>query len=93
MTQENYIQQLVNYLKRNLSKGYTIESLRWALINQGYSRSSVNKAIQLTNEQLALKAPKLKEKPIIKYEIVTDKEEKKKIKRKTFLEKIKELFG
>jgi len=92
MAQENYIQQLVNYLKRNLSKGYTIESLKWALINQGYSRSSVNKAIQLTNEQLALKAPKLKEKPIIKYEIVTDKEEKKKIKRKTFWEKIKELF-
>jgi len=92
MAQENYIQQLVNYLKRNLAKGYTIESLKWALINQGYSRSSVNKAIQLTNEQLALKAPKLKEKPIIKYEIVTDKEEKKKIKRKTFWEKIKELF-
>ncbi len=65
---ESYIEQLVDYFKKNLAKGYTIESLKWALINQGYSRTEVERAIKLTNEELAREAPKLKEKPIIKVE-------------------------
>jgi len=62
------MQQLVNYIKKNLSKGYTIEALRWALINQDYPRVEIEKAINLTNEQLGKEAPILKEKPVIKYE-------------------------
>jgi len=62
------MQQLVNYIKRNLSKGYTLESLKWALINQGHSRVEVGKAIKFANEQLSLQAPKLVEKPVIKIE-------------------------
>jgi hypothetical protein len=63
---EGYMKQLVKYLEKNLAKGYTLESLKWALVNQGYSRSEVNRAIRIVNEELAKKAPKLKEKPIIK---------------------------
>jgi len=73
----DYIQQLVNYLKRNLVKGYTMEALRWALINQGHSRNSVQKAIDTANEQLALQAPKLVEKPVIKVEVEPKIEAKK----------------
>jgi len=62
------MQQLVNYIKKNLAKGYTLESLKWALIDQGYSRSEVQRAINLANEELAKQAPKIKEKPIIKVE-------------------------
>ena len=65
---ESYMQQLVNYIKKNLSKGYTLESLKWALVNQGYSRSEVQQAIKLVNEELAKEAPKLREKPVIKVE-------------------------
>ena len=65
----DYIQQLVNYLKKNLAKGYTMEALKWALINQGHSRNSVYKAVEVANEQLALQAPKLVEKPVIKVEV------------------------
>ncbi len=72
----DYIQQLVNYIKKNLSKGYTQESLKWALVNQGHSRDSVDKAITQANEQLALQAPKLVEKPVIKVEIEPKIEEK-----------------
>ena len=72
----NYIQQLVNYIKKNLSKGYTQESLKWALINQGHSRDSVDKAISQANEQLALQAPRLVEKPVIKVEIEPELEPK-----------------
>ena len=72
----DYIQQLADYIKRNLAKGYTLESLKWALINQGYSRVSVEKAIETANQQLADSAPKMEEKPVITYEIIEVEPEK-----------------
>ena len=63
------MQNLVNYIKKNLTKGYTLESLKCALINQGYSRIEVQRAIDITNKELAESAPKLKEKPIIRHEL------------------------
>ncbi|MFH1431470.1 MAG: hypothetical protein ABIG37_03315 [Nanoarchaeota archaeon] len=65
---ESYIQELVKYIKKNLSKGYTIESLRFALLNQGYGVSGVNRAIRIANEELAKQIPEFKEKPLIKIE-------------------------
>lgn len=64
----DYIQQLANYIKKNISRGYTVDSLRVALMEQNYSRSSIERAIQLANEQLAMQAPKMIEKPVIKVE-------------------------
>ena len=58
-----------------MSKGYTEESLKWALVNQGYSRTDVSRAIEQTHKELAEKAPEIKEKPKIKYEIY-DKDNK-----------------
>ena len=66
---ENYIQQLADHIKINLKKGYTIEAMRFSLINQGYSRISVEKSIELANQQLAASAPEMKEKPQISYKI------------------------
>ncbi len=66
------MRKLVDYFKRNLSKGYTTESLKWALINQGYSKIEVMRAIERANKELAEKAPILKEKPVIKYEIIDE---------------------
>ena len=65
-----YIEQLVKYIKRNIEKGYTPDSLMWALSSQGYSRSEIEKAIKIANEEIARKLPPLKEKPIIKYQVV-----------------------
>lgn len=70
MTNPNYVDNLVKYFKKNFKKGYTIESLKWALIRQGYSRVLVDKAIEQANKELALAAPVLKEKPVIKYEVI-----------------------
>lgn len=84
-----YIQQLADYIKKNLQKGYTSESLKWALINQGHSRTEINRALDLANEQLAMQAPKMIEKPVIKVEIEPPIVEKK----SSFLDKIKELFS
>lgn len=70
--------ELTAYIKKNLKKGYTKESLRWALLSQGYSRMEVDRAIKKVDEELASKAPILKTKPEIKYEVVEPKPEKKK---------------
>ncbi len=49
----NYIQNLVEYTKRNLKKGYAPDSLKWALINQGHSRIEVDKAISTAQAEIA----------------------------------------
>ncbi len=72
MKEEEYRKRIVNYLKKNLTKGYTLESLKWALVNQGYSRAIVEKAIKQTNEELAKEAPVLKEKPKINYQLLDE---------------------
>lgn len=84
---ENYIQQLADHIKRNLKKGYTIEALTVSLINQGYSRISVEKAIELANQQLAASAPEMKEKPQISYKI-----EPEILVKKSFWNWLKEIF-
>lgn len=95
MPEESYIQQLANYVKKNLAKGYTLDSLRIALERQDYSKTAIERAIKLANEQLATKAPIMKEKPKITHKIITDKELKKEIKddsgkEKGFLKKLME---
>jgi len=67
-----YVDKLKDYIKKNLKKGYTEDSLKWALIGQGYTRSIVERAIDQVNMELAEKAPVLKSKPIIRYQIIDE---------------------
>lgn len=75
---KSHINQLAEYIKKNLSKGYTLDSLKFSLLNQGYSRTSVEQAIELANQQLAAKAPIMKEKPQITYKLISEDSEMKK---------------
>jgi len=68
----DYKRKIIDYFKKNLSKGYTSDSLKWALIDQGYSRAIIEIALEQANKELAEKAPVLKEKPVIKYEIIDE---------------------
>ena len=70
MAETGHIGKLVDYFKKNLKKSYTPESLKWALINQGYSKTAIERALRMANKQLAEEAPILEEKPVIKYEII-----------------------
>jgi len=69
---EDYGSRLVKYFKKNLKKGYDKDTLKWALVNQGYSRILVENAMEEASKQLAKKAPILKEKPVIKHEIIDE---------------------
>ena len=68
------MRQIVNYLKKNSGKGYSMESLKWALVNQGYSKGEVDKAILVANKELADQAPKFVEKPVIKVDVQPEPE-------------------
>ena len=70
MENKSYIEQLADYLYKNLKKGYTIDSLRQSLVNQGYTRFSIEQAIILVHKKLSLEAPPMKEKPQIRYTII-----------------------
>lgn len=63
---------LIAYIKKNLEKGYASDTLKWALISQGYSRIEVQRAFEEATKQLSKKAPVLREKPKIKYEIIDE---------------------
>ncbi len=67
---EKYLDQLVDYIKKNLKKGYTLDSLRWALIGQGHSKIEVEKSIKAVEKELAKEAPVLKTKPEINYQVL-----------------------
>lgn len=92
---EGYLRTLVKYLKKNLTKGYTLDSLKWALVSQGYSRTEVERAIRLTNEELAKEAPKIKDKPVIEIErepILQEIEPETKSFIKGFFKGLKDIF-
>jgi len=89
MRRLDYKQQLVDYFIRNLeSKKYTADSLKFALINQGYSRVAVSQAYNEAIKQIAEKAPVLKEKPVIKHEVYDMNNNLIKMKKMGFFEKM-----
>jgi len=73
----SHVQQIADYIKKNLAKGYTLESLKFSLMNQGYSRTSIEQAEELLHKELAEKAPIMKEKPQIIYKAIPEEDIKK----------------
>lgn len=73
--------KLVEYLKKNLKKGYNSDTLKYALVSQGYSRAMVEMALVQANKELAVKVPILKDKPIIKHEIIDEYDNPIEVKR------------
>jgi len=49
----SHLKTLVDYIKKNTGKGYTRDSLKWALINQGYMKIEVEKAFKIADEELS----------------------------------------
>ena len=72
-----FIEQLSDHIKKNLKKGYTIDAVRFSLMKQGYTRISIEKAIELANKKLAEELPIMKEKPEIIYKVEPIIQEKK----------------
>ena len=92
MRRLDHKRELVEYFKKNLAKNYTEESLKFALMNQGYSRSAIDQALGEAHKEIAKTAPILKEKPVIRYELYKEKNEPVKIDPFSLWEKVKFFF-
>ncbi len=68
----DYVNQLAEYFIKNLKKGYTLDDLRYALMNQGYSRITVEHAIEQAHKKMIEQAPLMKEKPKITYTVLDE---------------------
>ena len=79
---EDYIGELATYIKKNLKKGYTPDSLKYALINQGHSRLEVEKAVKRAQDEQAREAPVLKTSPTITYEVLDGNDKEVKVESK-----------
>jgi hypothetical protein len=68
--------KLSDSIKKNLEKGYDEESLKWALIKQGYSRTIIEIAIKNAKEQINSnsEAKIISDKPFIKHEIYDEED-------------------
>jgi len=87
MVENLYRRKLVEYIKKNLRKGYPIETLKVALVNQNYSRPIIEEAVAESMKEMAAEAPALKEKPVIEHEVIVDEPV---VEKKSFWKK---LFG
>ncbi|HKZ34182.1 MAG TPA: hypothetical protein VJ142_03035 [Candidatus Nanoarchaeia archaeon] len=75
MKEAEYKRKVIDYLKKNMGKGYAPESLKWALVKQGYSRTIVDSAIREANKEFSKENPVLKEKPVITHEIIGENDQ------------------
>lgn len=81
----DYIKGLIRYCDRNLSRGYSIDQIRLTLLQQGYSRSAVDRAIKIAEANKPKPAP-VEAKPEPKLELLHEEP----VKKRTFFQK---LFG
>jgi hypothetical protein len=84
--------KVIEYLKKNIKKGYPIETLRIALINQNYSRTLIDEAIKEVVNQMAKEVPIIKDKPLIEHEIIIEDNKEKVIKEKGFFSRLIKYF-
>jgi len=67
-----YKRKIIDYIKKNSKKGYPLQTLKFALINQGYLRPMVEESIEQAVKEMAREAPVLKDKPQIEHEVVAE---------------------
>jgi len=68
----SYKRKIIDYIKKNSKKGYPLQTLKFALINQGYLRPMVEESLEQAVREMAREAPVLKESPKIEHEVVID---------------------
>lgn len=77
MIEEPYGKKIEEYLTKNLAKGYNINALKWALIEQGYSKVAVEKAIRNVKEKMSKNEEKIVKPNTISVDVVPVESEQK----------------
>lgn len=79
-------EEIAEYLRKNAKKGYTLESLKWALVRQGHARAEVEKVIKKVEAEMAREssAPQVKPQVTLEPAAVQPVEEKKSFWKRMF---------
>ncbi len=81
------IKGIIDYIQKNLKKGYKIDQLKWALVNQGHSRTEIDRAVKyVLDMQEAQKSKKAEEEKPEPPKVEPIQEEEKKSSWKRFKE-------
>lgn len=51
--EKEVVTKIVDYVEKNLKKGYKLDELKWALISQKYSKIEIDKAMSIINARTA----------------------------------------
>ena len=73
----DYMDYLMKYIERNVSKGYNTDQIRLLLMNQGYSRAAVERAFRMYSQKHPKQEETAKEEPQVEVVEAPQKEEKK----------------
>ena len=88
------VKTLIDYMQRNLKKGYTLESLKLALISQGNSRIAVEKAAEYIKEVQDIQKKKSDEvKAASRQEFEAPAQEEPVVEKKGFWQRIKDFVS
>lgn len=69
---KDYLNQLSVYIQKNLDKGYSLDSLKFSLMRQGYSRVAVENAISIARKNLSEKSTTVNQNPETNYRSVEE---------------------
>lgn len=89
--EKKYQGHILDYIKRNLAKGYSKESLKWTLVKQGNSKVEVEKAIEQAEMEISREKARSIEKPIITQSVEPLTQEQ--MPKQSFLGKVKGWFS
>jgi uncharacterized protein Smg (DUF494 family) len=81
---------LLDYFHKNLGKGYTVESLKFTLLSQGYLRSDIDRVVEIIQEKSRKAKQDVEMKELEKKQAVQSFHEEEKQKPKGFFGR---LFG
>ena len=84
----DYMEEIVSYIENNIKKGYRKDQLRFLLINQGYSRSAIDRALKMVDQRAPQEPENRPEQPR-KIEFLNDIETPKK---ESLFSKLKDFF-
>ena len=75
MREAEYKKKIIEYLRRNMEKGYDPDSLKWALVKQGYSRTLIDASIKEVKREPIRDPLAVREKPVITHEIIGENDQ------------------
>lgn len=54
--EKSHLRDMTDHIKKNVQKGYSLESLRWALVKQGHHKHDIERALKSAQDEMTQEA-------------------------------------